>query len=363
VQLLRGCLHSYYQNQQQKPINKIVWYQPDDKGTPVETPFAVDMTKHWRISQRDLKAKIDQGFLPGISMALQHLHEQYQLNGAQCFHQEQPNMPEQVFTTPEELHCGVLYNVLALLGHVNPQFSSIPQQFPDGSFATVPALQEMSQCFLRVPPQFEKECFVFVELLKLGIINGAPYAKKWNPASVAPQPNHDRAMEVALLSRVFSLLSITPSGKAWSTEFDHELMCFNSIVTKMTKALRSLFEMQLLHFIIKRRTTLDSKTFVDIANYLPYKEDVGVGMGVVTKTLLEKVYVEQAPNILDTLPSMFPACANVVEDLQTAMKFWDVVMIIVGYCRSTVNGFPPELADEFDRANEFLMQQKYVLHL
>jgi len=58
------------------------------------------------------KAKIDQGFLPGISMCLQHLHEQYKLNGATCFIQEASPPVETIYTTPEELHCGVLYNVL-----------------------------------------------------------------------------------------------------------------------------------------------------------------------------------------------------------------------------------------------------------
>ena len=67
---------------------------------------------------------------------------------------------------------------------------------------------------------------------------------------------------------------------------------FNSIVTKLTRSLRSLFEIQLLHFVIKRRTTVDCKAFGDIANLLPYKEDVGVAMGIVTKIWLEKAYVE-----------------------------------------------------------------------
>ena len=36
----------------------------------------------------------------------------------------------------------------------------------------------------------------------------------------------------------------------------------------------------------------------------------------------------------NVLPGMFlPACASVVEDLQTAVKFWDVIMAIVGRIR------------------------------
>ena len=90
-------------------------------------------------------------------MAIQHLQEQYELNGAKCFlqdgaPQEQvnhkpplqhmrklvsrfllgPSIVEkednmtflQIYTTPEELHCAVLYNVLALLAHVEPEVTT-----------------------------------------------------------------------------------------------------------------------------------------------------------------------------------------------------------------------------------------------
>jgi len=124
--------------------------------------------------------------------------------------------------------------------------------------------------------------------------------------------------------------------------------------------MRSLFEMQLLHFIIKRRTTVDCKNFGDIANLLPYKEDVGVAMGIVTKTFLEQAHVEKATNVLDTLHGMFPARASVVEDLQTAVKFWDVIMAIVGHIRGVID-FPEVLWREFEAANAFLSQHKPLL--
>merc|ERR1712216_451747 len=103
-------------------------------------------------------------------------------------------------------------------------------------------------------------------------------------------------------------------------------------VTKLSRAMRSLCEMQLLHFILRRRTTVDCKTFVDISTFLPFKEDVGVAMGIVMKTFLNKLYVEH-PNMLDMLPSMFPACCNVLEDPQTALQFWDVIMIIISHVK------------------------------
>ena len=243
-----------------------------------------------------------------------------------------------MYGTPEELHCAVLYNVLALLQHVEPVF------VPGGK----PAVSQMSQCFVMVPPQFDKECFVFVEMLKLGLINGAEYHHPKDPTANPPYPTHDKALEVALLSRVFSLLPIQASGEAWGAAFDQDLMCFNSIVTKMTRSMRSLFEMQLLHFIIKRRTTVDCKSFPQIASLLPYKEDVGVGMGIVTKAFLEQAHVEKATNVMETLPGMFPACANVVEDLQTAVKFWDVIMAIVSHIRRVMPEFPQALWEEFE---------------
>merc|ERR1711939_1226645 len=104
--------------------------------------------------------------------------------------------------------------------------------------------------------------------------------------------------------------------------------------------MRPLCEMQLLHFILRRKTTVDCKTFVDISTFLPFKEDVGVAMGIVMKTFLNKLYVEQQPSVLDLLPSMFPACGNVLEDLQTALQFWDVIMIIINHVKPHM---PPRL--------------------
>ena len=170
---------------------------------------------------------------------------------------------EQVFHTKEELHCGILYNVLQMLGHVNPVFG------PAAGGET--AVKAMSQCFMAVPDTCDNACFVFVEMLKLGLINGAPFITP-NPEHMSPQPDHDKATEIRLLSRVFSLLPIVQSGEAWGKHFDHDLMCFNSIATKLTRSMRSLFEMQLLHLILKRRTTVDCKGFGEIASLLPYKE-------------------------------------------------------------------------------------------
>jgi len=352
VQLLRCCLHSYYQN---KPLSKVVWHSDSQNAPPPELILAdaalVQTTRHWRIAQRDLRAKIDQGVLPGISMCLQHLHEQYTLDGAKCFMQE-GTPTEQVYTTAEELHCGVLYNVLALLGHVNPNFGP-----------TEPALAHMSTCFLQVPPQFEKEALVFVELLKLGMINAAPYDHSFDPMQKAPQPQHDKVVEITLISRVFSLLPMTnSSGAAWTAEFDHDLMCFNSIVNKFTRSLRSVFEMQLLHYIIKRRASVDPKHYIDISTFLPYKEDTGVTMGIVAKTFFEKCYVEKVPNTLDVLNEKFPACSNIIEDLHTAVRFWEVIMQVVKDINSVI-GIPQALAEEFTAANTFLMSQKQHLLL
>jgi len=359
IQLLRGCLHSYYQS---KPIYQIVWHR-DDQGQSVELhPTNPTVLKHWRISQFDIKGKIEMGFLPGISMAIQHLQEQFDLNGAQCFQQD-PAAAEQIYTTPEELHCAVLYNVLAQLNHVHPEFSSQPAT--DGSLQPIqPAVTPLSQCFKLVPAQFDKECFVFVEMLKLGLIHGMPFTQEWEPSSATPWPNHDRVMEIALLSRVFSLLPIQQSGKGWSEGgphiFDHDLMCFNSCVTKLTRSMRSLFEMQFFSFILQRRTIVDCKIFADISSYLPFKEDVGVAMGIVMKKFLEKAYVEKVPNVILQLPEMFPACENVMEDLSTAFKFWEVIMHIIMHIRSVLPGDNAinGVADMFQKANEFLRQIK-----
>jgi len=80
-----------------------------------------------------------------------------------------------------------------------------------------------------------QECFVFVEMLKLGLINGERYTHPTDLTANAPYPTHDKAMEVALLSRIFSLLPIQSSGEPWESQFDHDLMCFNSITTKLTR--------------------------------------------------------------------------------------------------------------------------------
>jgi len=357
IHLLRGCLHAFYQS---KPIFKIVWHEDAEPVELLAPPLSPTFLQHWHIAQRDIKAKIDQGFLPGISMAIQHLQEQYELNGAKCFLQDGAPQ-EQIYTTPEELHCAVLYNVLALLAHVEPEFTSSPTHRPDGTvLQPQPAVRSMSQCFKLVPAQFDKEVFLFVELLKLGLIHGVAFTQEYEPGSATPWPTHDRVMEITLLSRVFSLLPISQSGLGWYEHFDHDLMCFNSCVTKLSRSLRSLFEMQLFSFILKRRTIVDCKIFADIGSYLPYKDDVNVAMGIIMKNFLEKAYLEKIPNVIDLLPTMFPACASVLEDLMTALKFWDVIMNVILHLRSTQENFPPQLANEFQKANEFLRQVKQM---
>jgi len=71
--------------------------------------------------------------------------------------------------------------------------------------------------------------------------------------------------EIALLTRVFTLLPMRLLEKSWEGPIDHDLMGFNSIVKALYKTLRNLMEMLLLNLFLNNRATLNPEDLLEVS--------------------------------------------------------------------------------------------------
>jgi len=112
--------------------------------------------------------------------------------------------------------------------------------------------------------QFDQESFLVLELLRLNKLT----SKKVTPMSsstTAADNSYPSKPEIALLSRVFSLLPLTMKSRPWSGVIDYDLMAFNSITRMVYKTMHNLLEMLVLNSFLSKRSNIPADEYTRVS--------------------------------------------------------------------------------------------------
>lgn len=191
---------------------------------------------------------------------------------------------------------------------------------------------------------FDEQAWVFLELLRAKALHGRALV---SVVGVAP-PNEQ---EVALLSRVFSLLPLRTTQKAWSGPVDHDLMAFNSIVKVMYKSLRNLEEMLLVNLVLSRRALCEPNELIFPAFKFPFAQETNSLLGVVLKSYF-------SPD--QDFASVLQHTADAHLALDRGVLFWEQVMRMVNILNEE-NAIDSTTFELFESADDLLQQNKVAL--
>lgn len=114
-------------------------------------------------------------------------------------------------------------------------------------------------------PRFDEHAFVFLELLRMNKISG----KRLVPGSSTPtasEASHPAQDEIALLSRVLSLMPFQTKERPYMGVVDFDLMAFNSIIHTVYKTLRNLLEMLMLNAFLSRRSEIPADEYTRVSH-------------------------------------------------------------------------------------------------
>jgi hypothetical protein len=191
---------------------------------------------------------------------------------------------------------------------------------------------------------FDEEAWVFLELLRSKLLHGRALV----PVVGAAHPNEQ---EVALLSRVFSLLPLKTTQKAWSGPVDHDLVAFNSIVRVMYRSLRNLEEMLLTNLILTRRSTCEPTEYTYYAHKMPFSQEANSLLGVVLKSFFSP---EQ------DFATVLENCVDARIALDRGVMFWEQVMRMVSILNAE-GAIDADTFELFESADDLLQSNKVAL--
>eukprot|EP01105_Mastigella_eilhardi_P025039 TRINITY_DN666_c0_g1_i3.p1 TRINITY_DN666_c0_g1~~TRINITY_DN666_c0_g1_i3.p1 ORF type:complete len:837 (-),score=217.82 TRINITY_DN666_c0_g1_i3:877-3327(-) len=227
---------------------------------------------------------------------------------------------------------------------------------PEGRLTTVGSGLEQA-LRSRAGRTFQEQCLVVLELLRAGYLTANPLTVVTGSYNV----EFDKTTKpIRLISRIFSLLPIQLNTQAWPS-MDYDLMGFHCIVMTLWRSLRNLLEMVTLSLYLRHRIEIPARQLYELSRRLPFNYQPGTELGIVCKVLLERctgtgAYAGKAPSnpTIAELTAQFPACANLVADLRSGLRFWEEVMHVVQFLHegSLLNA---ELRDDFVQANALLV--------
>jgi len=222
------------------------------------------------------------------------------------------------------------------------------------------------------PRNLQESCLVALEMLKFGVLSGEPFeaaqTERPFPAQVEYPiaPVQPRTKAVLLLSRVMSLVPMKLKNDMWNADVDFDLAAFHSLVRILKRALRQLVEASLASVLLKdlRRARLLPWGFMCAS---PKKEDhlqtpaliptfmlPRACMGIVVRHFLE--YRDDPMNFQKELQSRFPCCAQPLEDLRVAFKFWADLRRCVDEIAEPLGA--EELCQDMAAASQVLQEQQ-----
>jgi hypothetical protein len=249
------------------------------------------------------------------------------------FSQQPPNNSSDVYSTQDELHCGVVGHALAELGYIsgNGELSLFGK-----------ALSQVDS--VAYGEGYQDELLLVLELLRRNAITATKLGMLPHRISCKAFP-HEK--EVLLLSRVFSILSMKfYKDKTWEGEIDHDLMGFNSITKSMSRSLRNLFEMQLLNIFLRHKSNIPYNQYAHLSIRLPFYEESNTGLGIVLKAFL--VDGCRDPSVLT---AHFPSCPDPYADLQRGIHFWNQIMKMLRILGGQISS---QILNEFETADSYL---------
>jgi hypothetical protein len=332
--LLSSCLHPSFK---QKKMVTIRWF---DSSAEVDMDHAGQASKDvlkalkCKITEAEIKAEferqkkapttwVDIGFIMKMQAA------KPQTGGVILKTLE--SLPaddddKDIVTTANELSSAILLQSLELREYLE---SGTRRPTPWGRALTL------------VDDRFVTEALCVLELIRVGMVNGQRLAVTLQ----ADLPAYPNEREIALLTRVFTLLPMQLIEKSWEGPIDHDLMGFNSIVKALYKTIRNLMEMLMLNLFLNNRATLNPEDLLEVTYRLPFFEETNTALGLTLKSF----FLESGVNMTER----FPNCSHLKEDLRKGFEFWGQVMKMVEYLRKE-KVISEDLLQEFQSATRFL---------
>ncbi|KIM38299.1 hypothetical protein M413DRAFT_244120 [Hebeloma cylindrosporum] len=189
----------------------------------------------------------------------------------------------------------------------------------------------------RVNDKFQDPLYLFLELVRAGVMHG----HLWSGRAFSGGPSFggdDEKSSMLLVMRVLSIVPLNFKAQPWSAPLSRELLVFNSFVRSLTRALRTLLEVN-TGFGVLAKVYLDALTHINNGTRVRDPNAPGV-----------KVAKEMA---LDLCEETFPGVKYPKAEVERGFRFWDVALAAMRQLHSE-DSVMRELIEQFEAAEAWL---------